>query len=85
MGGRWSDQRIGPRIGVGASGGNVGAETSGSILGRRTRTCWRDRPTVRRISRCSVIPICRPDTPGPMARHVMDVAIMFGALEGVAG
>jgi amidase len=43
------------------------------------------KPTVGRISRYGVIPITADqDTPGPMAKYVMDVAIMFGALESAA-
>jgi amidase len=41
------------------------------------------KPTVGRISRYGVIPITADqDTPGPMAKYVSDIAIMFGALEG---
>ena len=43
------------------------------------------KPTVGRISRYGVIPITADqDTPGPMAKYVMDVAIMFGALESAS-
>ena len=40
------------------------------------------KPTVGRISRYGVIPITADqDTPGPMAKYVSDIAIMFGVLE----
>jgi amidase len=43
------------------------------------------KPTVGRISRYGVIPITADqDTPGPMAKYVIDAAIMLGVLEGAA-
>src|SRR5439155_16957024 len=64
--------------------GNVGTETSGSILSPSNQNMLVGiKPTVGRVSRYGVIPITGDqDTPGPMARSVTDVAIMFGALEG---
>jgi amidase len=64
--------------------GNVGTETSGSILSPSNQNMLAAvKPTVGRISRHGVIPITADqDTPGPMAKYVMDVAIMLGALEG---
>jgi amidase len=66
--------------------GNVGTETSGSILSPANQNMLAAvKPTVGRISRHGVIPIVADqDTPGPMAKYVMDVAIMMGALEGRA-
>jgi amidase len=66
--------------------GNVGTETSGSILSPSNQNMLAAiKPTVGRISRYGVIPITADqDTPGPMAKHVMDVAIMFGALESAS-
>ena len=63
--------------------GNVGTETSGSILSPSNQNMLAAvKPTVGRISRYGVIPITADqDTPGPMAKYVMDVAIMLGALE----
>jgi amidase len=63
---------------------NVGTETSGSILSPAN---WNNlvgiKPTVGRISRHGVIPITADqDTPGPMARTVIDAAILLGVLEG---
>jgi amidase len=43
------------------------------------------RPTIGRISRYGVIPITADhDTAGPMARTVIDAAIMLGVLEGAS-
>jgi amidase len=66
--------------------GNVGTETSGSILSPSNQNMLAAvKPTVGRISRYGVIPITADqDTPGPMAKHVMDVAIMLGVLEGAS-
>src|SRR6185503_8974543 len=64
--------------------GNVGTETSGSILSPSNQNMLVGiKPTVGRVSRYGVIPITADqDTPGPMARTVSDAAIMLGALEG---
>jgi amidase len=63
--------------------GNVGTETSGSILSPSNQNMLAGiKPTVGRISRYGVIPITADqDTAGPMAKTVTDVAIMFGAME----
>ncbi len=63
--------------------GNVGSETSGSILSPSNQNMLAAvKPTVGRISRHGVIPITADqDTAGPMAKTVTDVAIMLGALE----
>jgi amidase len=72
-------------IGTAASfwAGNVGTETSGSVLSPSNQNMLAGiKPTVGRISRYGVIPITADqDTPGPMARSVEDAAIMLGALE----
>jgi amidase len=64
--------------------GNVGTETSGSILSPSNQNMLAGiKPTVGRISRYGVIPITADqDTPGPMAKSVTDVAILLGVLEG---
>ena len=64
--------------------GNVGTETSGSILSPANANMLAAiKPTVGRVSRWGVIPITDDqDTAGPMARTVTDAAILFGALEG---
>jgi amidase len=66
--------------------GNVGTETSGSVLSPSNQNMLAGiKPTVGRISRYGVIPITADqDTPGPMAKSVSDVAIMLGALESAA-
>jgi amidase len=66
--------------------GNVGTETSGSILSPANANMLAAlKPTVGRISRYGVIPITADqDTPGPMAKSVTDVAILLGVLEGAA-
>jgi amidase len=63
---------------------NIGTETSGSILSPSNQNMLVGiKPTVGRVSRYGVIPITADqDTPGPMAKSVMDAAIVLGALEG---
>jgi amidase len=63
--------------------GNVGTETSGSILSPANQNMLAAiKPTVGRISRYGVIPITADqDTAGPMAKFVADAALMLGALE----
>src|SRR5690348_5823890 len=63
--------------------GNVGTETSGSILSPSNQNMLVGiKPTVGRVSRYGVIPITADqDTPGPMARTVSDAAIFLGAME----
>ena len=60
--------------------GNVGTETSGSMLSPSNQNMLAGiKPTVGRISRYGVIPITADqDTAGPMAKSVTDVAIMLG-------
>jgi amidase len=64
--------------------GNVGTETSGSILSPANANMLAAiKPTVGRVSRWGVIPITGDqDTAGPMARTVADAAILLGVLEG---
>ncbi len=66
--------------------GNVGSETSGSILSPSNQNMLAAvKPTVGRISRYGVIPITADqDTAGPMAKTVTDAAIMLGALESAS-
>jgi amidase len=66
--------------------GNVGTETSGSILSPSNANMLVGiKPTVGRISRYGVIPITADqDTPGPMTKFVADAAVMLGAMEGAA-
>ena len=85
--GRPALQTGGSSSGIGTSAnfwaGNVGTETSGSILSPSNANMLAGiKPTVGRISRYGVIPITADqDTAGPMAKTVSDVAIMFGAME----
>ena len=78
----------GSSSGIGTSAsfwvGNVGTETSGSILSPANANMLVGiKPTVGRISRHGVIPITADqDTPGPMARTVADAAALLGVLEG---
>ena len=80
----------GSSSGIGTSAnfwaGNVGTETSGSVLSPSNQNMLVGiKPTVGRVSRYGVIPITADqDTPGPMAKSVSDVAIMLGALEGAS-
>ena len=88
--GRPALQTGGSSSGVGTAAsfwaGNVGTETSGSILSPSNQNMLAAiKPTVGRISRYGVIPITADqDTAGPMAKSVADVAIMFGAMESAA-
>src|SRR5215468_1813405 len=88
--GRPALQTGGSSSGVGTAAnlwaGNVGTETSGSILSPSNQNMLVGiKPTVGRISRYGVIPITADqDTPGPMAKTVADAAIMLGVLEGAA-
>src|SRR5581483_4661636 len=88
--GRPALQTGGSSSGIGTAAnfwaGNVGIETSGSILSPSNANMLAGiKPTVGRISRYGVIPITADqDTAGPMAKSVSDVAIMFGAMEGAA-
>src|SRR6266851_975630 len=86
--GRPALQTGGSSSGVGTAAnfwaGNVGTETSGSILSPANQNMLAAiKPTVGRISRYGVIPITADqDTAGPMAKSVTDVAVLFGVLEG---
>src|SRR5204863_4828700 len=66
--------------------GNVGSETSGSVLSPSNMNLLAGiKPTLGRISRYGVIPITADqDTAGPMAKSVTDAAILLGALESPA-
>src|SRR5579864_8420715 len=85
--GRPALQTGGSSSGIGTAAnfwaGNVGSETSGSILSPSNQNMLAAvKPTIGRISRYGVIPITADqDTAGAMAKFVADVAIMFGALE----
>lgn len=63
----------------------IGTETNGSIMcPSNNNGIVGIKPTVGLISRSGIIPISfTQDTPGPMGRTVMDVAITLGALTGI--
>jgi amidase len=88
--GRPALQTGGSSSGIGTAAnfwaGNVGSETSGSILSPSNQSMLAGiKPTVGRISRYGVIPITADqDTAGPMAKSVADVAIMLGAMESAS-
>ena len=88
--GRPALQTGGSSSGIGTAAnfwaGNVGSETSGSILSPANQNMLAAiKPTVGRISRYGVIPITADqDTAGPMAKSVADVAVMFGAMESAS-
>ncbi len=88
--GRPALQTGGSSSGVGTAAnfwaGNVGSETSGSILSPSNANMLAGiKPTIGRVSRYGVIPITADqDTAGPMAKSVADVAIMLGAMEGAS-
>ena len=65
---------------------NVGSDTGGSITQPSNQAMLVGmRPTIGRISRYGVIPITADhDTAGPMARTVVDAAILMGVLESGA-
>ncbi|HEX9338960.1 MAG TPA: amidase [Pseudonocardiaceae bacterium] len=63
----------------------IGTETDGSIVGPGgacgVAGC---KPTIGLVSRTGVVPIsAEQDTPGPMARHVVDLAITLAVLRGM--
>jgi amidase len=62
----------------------VGTETDGSIVcPSGANDLVGHKPTLGLVSRSGVVPIsAEQDTAGPMARHVVDAAIMLSALQG---
>lgn len=63
----------------------VGTETSGSILSPSSQNSVVGlKPTVGLLSRTGIVPISSTlDTPGPMAKSVMDAAILLQSLVGI--
>lgn len=63
----------------------VGTETDGSIVCPSSMNGLVGlKPTLGMVSRTYVVPISHSqDTPGPMARSVRDVALLFGGMVGV--
>ena len=62
----------------------IGTETSGSILSpSNANSVVGVKPTTGLISRTGIIPIAASfDTAGPMTRHVLDAALVLGAVAG---
>jgi len=62
----------------------IGSETNGSIVSpSATCSLVGIKPTVGLVSRSMIIPISKTqDTAGPIARSVMDAAILLGAIAG---
>jgi amidase len=62
----------------------IGTETSGSIVSPASiNGVVGLKPTVGRVSRDGIIPLsCEFDTPGPIARNVIDVAMLLNAMAG---
>ncbi len=65
----------------------VGTETDGSIVCPASLNgCVGIKPTVGAVSRVGVIPISdAQDSPGPMARSVVDAALLLEVLSGMTG
>jgi len=65
----------------------VGTETDGSIVCPASLNgCVGIKPTVGAVSRVGVVPISdAQDSPGPMARSVVDAALLLEALAGMKG
>ena len=62
----------------------IGTETSGSILGPSdANSLVGVKPTTGLVSRAGIIPLAANfDTPGPMGRHVADVAAVLSSIAG---
>ncbi len=62
----------------------IGTETSGSILSPASKNSIVGlKPTVGLLSRIGIVPISSTlDTPGPMAKNVIDTAIVLDAMRG---
>jgi amidase len=85
---RWSgasSSGSGVSVAAGMAYGSIGTDTAGSI--RFPSACNHLiglKPTWGRVSRHGVFPLSDTfDHVGPMARSVLDVALMFGAIAGV--
>ncbi|HEX5402412.1 MAG TPA: amidase [Pseudonocardiaceae bacterium] len=62
----------------------IGTETDGSIVGPAAANGVAGfKPSIGLISRAGVVPISgEQDTPGPIARHVVDIAVAMSVLQG---
>lgn len=79
-----SSSGSGSAIAANYAAGAIGTETSGSILSpASSNSIVGLKPTVGLLSRGGIVPISSTlDTPGPMAKNVMDNAIILSALTG---
>lgn len=79
-----SSSGTGAAIAASLAAAGVGTETDGSITCPSSLTGLVGlKPTVGRISRTYVVPISHSqDTPGPMARSVLDAALLLNAMVG---
>jgi amidase len=79
-----SSSGTGAAIAANLAAAGVGTETDGSIVCPSAAAALVGiKPTVGLISRSGIIPISRTqDTAGPMARTVMDAAILLAAMTG---
>lgn len=79
-----SSSGSGTAIAAGYAIAAVGTETSGSILSPSGQNGIVGlKPTIGLLSRTGIVPISSTlDTPGPMARNVIDAAIVLDAMKG---
>ncbi len=79
-----SSSGSGSSVAAGLATFAIGTETSGSILSPSSQhSLVGIKPTVGLISRFGIVPISHSqDTAGPMARTVVDAALVLGALTG---
>ena len=82
-----SSSGSGAAVAANLCAGAVGTETDGSIIcPAQTNGLVGIKPTLGLLSRTGIIPIAHSqDTAGPMARTVMDAAILLGAMTGADG
>ena len=74
----------GAAIAAGYAFAAIGTETSGSILSPSSQNGLVGlKPSIGMLSRSGIVPISTSlDTPGPMARKVMDAAVLMDAMTG---
>ena len=79
-----SSSGSGAAIAAGYAVAAVGTETSGSILSPSGQhSVVGLKPTIGLLSRSGIVPISHTlDTPGPMARNVIDAGILMDAMKG---
>ncbi len=79
-----SSSGSGAAIAAGYAFAAIGTETSGSILSPSSQNGLVGlKPSVGMLSRSGIVPISKSlDTPGPMARKVLDAAVLMDAMTG---